>query len=66
MDSAKTHVDGSTGSSSPAEALSMAGAHWACGMPLSYVQEMASKWLRLGDHASIAGAFPESPLSAAE
>lgn len=26
--------------------------HWACGMPLSYVQEMASRWLDLHEHTA--------------
>jgi hypothetical protein len=36
--------------------------HWACGLPLSYVQEMADHWLTQNPH-SVPGSEPLDPAS---
>jgi hypothetical protein len=51
MNSAASQSHGSTRESYSALDVT-SGSHWACGMPLSYVEEMASHCLRLCDEST--------------
>ena len=55
MNTSSSEPDGSIREQAPTPELAV-GHHWACGMPLSYVLEMADRWL--GRHGSIAPIDP--------